>query len=736
LRAINDPGLDGVSTTSPAALDVMGYSLHYFTGDYTPIGGSSTFIATQTGSDLENTSYSKDMFNGNIARMVTTITDPNSRTVLPLGNTYRYDQLNRLLTSRSFDNITLSTNSWGSGGTARYRNDFTYDANGNIKTQRREDYSAALIDSLRYFYDKTGGETMRNRLYHVDDYVSAGTYADDIDDMGAFVSGANINTSNNYAYDAEGRLIKDVQEGIASIEWRVDGKVKKINRTSGSSKKNVSFDYDAMGHRVAKHQYSSSNVLEKSIYYILDAQGNIISSYVREIISSTVYYSQKEKFIFGSTTLGVLNDSIPLYASQNSTYSQTTWTHAIGKRNYSLSEHRNNVLAVISDKPILHGTGGATTPGTVVDYFMADILQTSDYTPFGVTIPERNLKKSVSGVRDYAMGFQGQLEDDEIKAEGNSLNYEYRMHDPRLGRFFAIDPLTPKYPFYSPYQFSGNRVIDAIELEGLEPDLTGDEEPGDIKLAAEDGTENIFYWLYEQCDVSSNCGIYVKGEPYTHPSARENAEISNHVYSVFNSSVKIGDNAPYTDYKLVNRGFTLDGYKEALYKRTIDGVDFYVLAFAGTDDLNDAIEDACAGTSTGVLLNQLPIAKGEALWISDWIESLGGNLSFTGHSLGGGEAAVASGATGKYACTFNAMGVSEKLQAELGCVISNSMIDAYIIKGDAVDAVQSETANGMQHMVNPATTQFIGSNPITAAINNMIYLHLMDRFLEIYRKPK
>jgi hypothetical protein len=82
------------------------------------------------------------------------------------------------------------------------------------------------------------------------------------------------------------------------------------------------------------------------------------------------------------------------------------------------------------------------------------------------------------------------------------------------------------------------------------------------------------------------------------------------------------------------------------------------------------------------------------------------------------------------------MGVSEKLQAELGCVISNSMIDAYIIKGDAVDAVQSETANGMQHMVNPATTQFIGSNPITAAINNMIYLHLMDRFLEIYRKPK
>jgi hypothetical protein len=42
------------------------------------------------------------------------------------------------------------------------------------------------------------------------------------------------------------------------------------------------------------------------------------------------------------------------------------------------------------------------------------------------------------------------------------------MHDPRIGRFFARDPLTQKYPWYSPYQFSGNRVIDATELEGKE----------------------------------------------------------------------------------------------------------------------------------------------------------------------------------------------------------------------------------------------------------------------------
>ena len=64
--------------------------------------------------------------------------------------------------------------------------------------------------------------------------------------------------------------------------------------------------------------------------------------------------------------------------------------------------------------------------------------------------------------------FQGQEHDNEVKCEGNSVNYKYRMCDPRVGRFFAVDKLSSLYPYYTPYSFSGNRVVDAIELEGLE----------------------------------------------------------------------------------------------------------------------------------------------------------------------------------------------------------------------------------------------------------------------------
>lgn len=94
--------------------------------------------------------------------------------------------------------------------------------------------------------------------------------------------------------------------------------------------------------------------------------------------------------------------------------------------------------------------------------------------------------------------------DNELKGEGNSLNYEFRMHDPRVGRFFARDPLFKEYPYYTPYAFSGNRVIDKVELEGLEPaDYNFSDDPLAgvrlIKTIAQDleiASYNTVTWLH------------------------------------------------------------------------------------------------------------------------------------------------------------------------------------------------------------------------------------------------
>jgi RHS repeat-associated protein len=97
------------------------------------------------------------------------------------------------------------------------------------------------------------------------------------------------------------------------------------------------------------------------------------------------------------------------------------------------------------------------------DIAQAKLESYNNYYPFGMLMPGR---QGQSG--DYRYGFQGQEMENDIKGIGNMIDYKYRMHDVRIGRFFSIDPLAAKYPYNSPYAFSENRVIDGIELEGLE----------------------------------------------------------------------------------------------------------------------------------------------------------------------------------------------------------------------------------------------------------------------------
>ncbi len=67
----------------------------------------------------------------------------------------------------------------------------------------------------------------------------------------------------------------------------------------------------------------------------------------------------------------------------------------------------------------------------------------------------------------YRYGFNGK-ENDKDAGEGIQ-DYGMRIYDQRLGRFLSSDPLSPKYPFYSPYQFAGNMPIKFIDLDGGEP---------------------------------------------------------------------------------------------------------------------------------------------------------------------------------------------------------------------------------------------------------------------------
>ena len=77
--------------------------------------------------------------------------------------------------------------------------------------------------------------------------------------------------------------------------------------------------------------------------------------------------------------------------------------------------------------------------------------------------PGRNVSAA-----NYRYGFNGKEQDSAVNGVGVDYDYGARIYDARMGRFLSMDPLIKKYPWYTPYQFAGNKPIWAIDLDGLE----------------------------------------------------------------------------------------------------------------------------------------------------------------------------------------------------------------------------------------------------------------------------
>jgi len=89
------------------------------------------------------------------------------------------------------------------------------------------------------------------------------------------------------------------------------------------------------------------------------------------------------------------------------------------------------------------------------------VIFCKDYTPFGLQF---NQSRRTASVKNFMNTFQNQERDD---ATG-WVKFKWRNHDPAIGRFFNVDPIAEDYYYNSPYAFSENKVINAVELEGLE----------------------------------------------------------------------------------------------------------------------------------------------------------------------------------------------------------------------------------------------------------------------------
>lgn len=393
--------------------DQFGYSLGYFDNagnkDYSAIGSDPTAGLLSTPIAVKGTKNTS-LYNGNIAtwsslnKEVNYTLVNNARVYNAWTQQFEYDQLNRIVSGKSL----------GMGSVDAFKNIYTYDASGNIKTLHRFNGAGTQFDLLNYNYKtKDAGYLVNtNKLLSVsepEDLVPV--HATDVD---------NQSDIENYGYDEIGNLNKDTQEEISSIEWNVYGKIKAVKRLDGSDKSDLAFEYDASGNRIVKIVTDKDGNISKT-FYIRDAQGNVMSTYE---IPAAGSLTLNEQFIYGSSRLGVLRNEV---------------------RSYELTDHLGNIRSVVGELRDVNN--------------QVEVISANDYYPFGMIAKAFNSQ-------NYRYGFNGKEKDDEIKGSGNSLDFGVRMYDSRLGCFFSVDPDFNEYEYQSPYVYAGNSPIKFTDVDG------------------------------------------------------------------------------------------------------------------------------------------------------------------------------------------------------------------------------------------------------------------------------
>ena len=173
-----------------------------------------------------NTGVGTAKYNGSISSM--TWKSGNESTVR--GYKFTYDGLDRMLNATYGETASISTNA------NRFSENVTgYDKNGNIKSLQRYGQTGAsaygLLDNLTYTL--TG-----NQLSCVEDAVSTAAYGTNT----AFVNGASA--AGEYAYDVNGNLTKDLNKGIADIQYNVLNLPSTVSFSDGST---ITYTYGADG---------------------------------------------------------------------------------------------------------------------------------------------------------------------------------------------------------------------------------------------------------------------------------------------------------------------------------------------------------------------------------------------------------------------------------------------------------------------------------------------------------
>ena len=301
-------------------------------------------------------------YNGSISSM--TWKAGNESTIR--GYKFTYDGLSRLINATYGETAGINTN------TNRFSENVTaYDKNGNIKTLQRYGQTAAsgygLIDNLTF---TLGG----NLLNRVDDAAAASAYG------GGFEFKDGVKQANEYTYDSNGNLTKDLNKGISNISYNCLNLPSAVTFSDGST---IAYTYGADGTKLKTVHKTGSTTTTT------DYCGNV------------VYENGVQKLLLTDEGYVTLSD---------------------GKYHYYLKDHQGNNRVVINQSGTVEETNHYYPFGGV-------FASTGNTQPYKYNGKELDTKKGLNwydyGARHYdaALG-------------------RFTTNDPLAEKYYSMSPYT------------------------------------------------------------------------------------------------------------------------------------------------------------------------------------------------------------------------------------------------------------------------------------------------------
>ena len=328
---------------------------------------------------------------------------------------------------------------------------YGYDTNGNLNfIERRLNGTIA-----------SGGQiddlayyfySSSNQISHVNDYSGNPLGYHDND-------GTNI----TYQYDANGNLFRDYSKGI-EISYNYLNLPDYIDFGDDDE---ISYYYTADGTKVRKDVVGANS------------ENSVVVDYVGPFI----YENDELKAIF--TSEGRI---VPFVSGSDVLY----------KYEYNLKDHLGNTRVMFAG----HSNG------------QPELMQTSEYYPFGMVMNKQNYFGEAEMENDYLYNGKEQQNDELSGVSLDWYDFHARFYDAALGRTTTQDPHAENYYSESSYSFMGNNPIVNVDPTGMDWFYYKKEGEEDASWNWHKGSEYNHTYTYTEDGEEKTGNIALQGSEY------------------------------------------------------------------------------------------------------------------------------------------------------------------------------------------------------------------------------